>query len=62
LQKIIGSEIKTKRGKGIVEKLYFTDLNILMVKVRYDKVWVNYRIESLPEIKSKVEEFLNYYE
>ena len=52
MKKIIGSEIETEKGKGIIESIYITDLNLLMVKVRFGKVWTNYRLSELKEIQS----------
>jgi hypothetical protein len=60
LKKLIGTEINTEKGIGIIDKFYYTDLNILMVKIKYNKIWVNYRIDSLPELKNKVLSLLNY--
>jgi hypothetical protein len=59
LKKLIGTEIKTEKGVGVIDRFYFTDLNILMVKIKYDKIWINYRIESLPELKNKLVSLLN---
>jgi hypothetical protein len=59
LNKIIGTEINTYKGIGIIDKFYYTDLNILMVKIRFNKVWVNFRVESLPDIKEKILNNLN---
>jgi hypothetical protein len=60
LNKIIGSEIKTSNGKGVIEKIYFSELNYLMVKIKFEEKWINYRIESLPEVKEKLVDILNY--
>jgi hypothetical protein len=51
LKKIIGSEIDTIKGKGIIEDIYITELNLIMVKVRFGKVWTNYRLSELKEIQ-----------
>ena len=51
MKKIIGSEVETEKGKGIIESIYITDLNLIMVKVRFGKVWTNYRLSELKEIQ-----------
>ena len=51
MKKIIGSEIDTIKGKGIIEDIYITELNLIMVKVRFGKVWTNYRLSELKEIQ-----------
>jgi len=52
LGKIVGSVIETPKGKGIIESIYITDLNLLMVKIRFSGgVWVNYRLSELKEIQ-----------
>lgn len=52
---IIGSKIKTEKGEGVIENIYLTELNLIMIKVRFnnfsDTSWVNYRLSELPEIK-----------
>lgn len=52
MDKIIGSVVKTPKGEGIIDGIYITELNLLMVKVRFDKIWINYRLCELPEIQS----------
>jgi len=51
VNKIIGSEVTTIKGKGIVEDIYITELNLLMVRVRFGKVWTNYRLSELKDIQ-----------
>lgn len=48
---IIGSKIKLERGIGVVESIYLTELNLIMVRVRFDGFWINYRLSELPDIK-----------
>lgn len=55
---IIGSKIKTEKGEGVIENIYLTELNLIMIKVRFnnfsDTSWVNYRLSELPEIKELI--------
>jgi len=51
LDKIIGSVIETPKGKGVIEDIYITELNLLMIKVRFGSVWTNYRLSELKEIQ-----------
>ena len=51
MDKIIGSVIETPKGKGVIEDIYITELNLLMIKVRFGSVWTNYRLSELKEIQ-----------
>ena len=41
-------EIETPRGRGILEKIWISDLNYIMAKLYFPdkKVWVNYNLGS----------------
>jgi len=40
--------IQTDRGEGIIDKIWISDLDFLMIKVFYpkEKVWVNYNLRN----------------
>lgn len=42
--------VMTPNGEGVIESLTISELNYLMVRVRYDDRWVNYTVDKLEEI------------
>lgn len=55
----------TPNGEGVIETITISELKQLMVRIRYEDMWVNYPIGSieealnLKEIKFKNEEKIN---
>lgn len=57
--------VLTPNGEGVIESITITELKQLMVRIRYEDMWVNYSIGNieetlnLKEIKFKDEEEIN---
>lgn len=57
--------VVTPNGEGVIESITITELKQLMVRIRYEDMWVNYPIGNieealnLKEIKFKDEEKIN---
>lgn len=57
--------VLTPNGEGVIESITITELKQLMVRIRYEDMWVNYPIGNieealnLKEIKFKDEEKIN---
>lgn len=51
---LISSEVETPIGVGILEKIYITELGLVMGKIFYPKrkVWINYQLSNLDELLS----------
>lgn len=46
--------VVTPYGEGVIESLTISELNYLMVRVRYNDRWVNYTVDKLEEILNLV--------
>lgn len=44
--------VVTPNGEGVIESLTISELNYLMIRVRYNDRWVNYTVDKLEEILS----------
>ena len=42
--------VETPQGVGTIEKITISDLNYLMIRVRYGDEWVNYPICDISEL------------
>ena len=51
---LLFSEVETPDGVGVLEKIYVTDLGLVMGKIFYPnrKVWINYQLSNLDELLS----------
>ena len=44
----------TPNGEGVIESLTISELNYLMIRVRYDDRWINYTVNKLEDILNPV--------
>ena len=51
---LLFSEVETPDGVGVLEKIYVTELGLVMGKIVYPnkKVWINYQLSNLDELLS----------
>jgi hypothetical protein len=46
--------VVTPNGEGVIESLTISELNYLMIRVRYDDRWINYTVNKLEDILNPV--------